>query len=159
SLLCDRVEDRLTGSGAFAIARNEDRAVAALDHGACATHGGVKEPKFLGRQDLGKTTRQLRRDRAHLNQSGAWWQNLNQTASAPDRCLNALERRQDRENGVSISGDFSDAPRHHQSLRLKRPHLLGTCVIAFDCKLSFEQTRSNCAAKQSDPDDADTFHL
>ena len=60
SLLRDRVEDRLASSGAFAITRNEDRAIAALDHSARATHGSVEEPEPLGRYGLGKTTRQLR---------------------------------------------------------------------------------------------------
>ena len=45
--------------------------------------------------------------------------------SAEDSCLDALKRGQDREDRVSIGRDFSNAPRHDQSLTLKRLNLLG----------------------------------
>ena len=108
-LLCNRVKDGLAGLGLSGIACNEDRAVTPLYHRARPAHGRVEKAKAPGRRGLSETARKIRRDRAHLNERGATRRSLDQPVPAKDRRLDTLERRQDREDRISLCRGLSNA--------------------------------------------------
>src|SRR4029077_16736594 len=102
--------------------------------------------------------RQLGGDRAHLNESAIERRRLDQPASTQYCFLDALERREDREDRVGIFGDFSDAPGRDQPLSMKRLNLLSARVVAFHFELPFEKPRGYRVAEKADADDADSLH-
>src|SRR6478672_312341 len=157
-LLCNRVENRLTAIRLLALARDKDRTVAALDHCARSAHRRIQKSEPFGCGGCAETTRQLRGNRAHLDQRAIERRCSDQSSRADDGFLDALKRRQNYEYGVRIYRDFSNTPGGDQSLSPKSLNLLSARIVAFHFELRSEKTRGNCAAEKAETDDADAFH-
>lgn len=89
--LRDGGEDGPTRVDERRVAAREDRAIAALDHGAGPAHRRVEEANPRRASRLGEAARQGRRDRAHLDQGSGAREDLQEPARTEDgRLLLAL---------------------------------------------------------------------